>query len=257
MENRWSIVLLAFLAGSFAGGIAKLIVYRAPTELPLLKGSFKCPECRRDLSVKDRIPLLAYLLGRGRRQCGHIISVRDPLIELIVGASWALSVSLLGQRPELPAFLAFMATLVTLSAIDLEHRRIPNRVLGPMAILAIALLSGAAIFDDRLEVLWGAVLGGLVYFVPMLLLALIIPSSMGMGDVKLAGYLGMHLGWFSLKHVLVGAFLGFLIGALIGVGLMIVGKKGRKDYVPFGPSMALGGALTVLLGTSVPGGLVG
>lgn len=217
LETRWPILLLAFAAGSLAGSVAKLIVSRAPTELP----------------------------------------VRDLFIELTVAVTWLLTVARMGLRPDLPPFLAFMTTLVILSAVDLEHRRIPNRILGPMAIVAIVLLSAAAITYGRPELMTRTGLGALAYFGPMLLLGLIIPSSMGMGDIKLAGYLGLHLGWFSLTHVLVGAFLGFLVGAVIGVGLMIAGKKGRKDYVPFGPSMALGAAFMVLVGGSLPVNLTG
>jgi leader peptidase (prepilin peptidase) / N-methyltransferase len=257
LENRWLVLLLAFLAGSLAGSIAKLIVYRAPTNLPLLKGGYKCPECGEGLALRDAVPVLSYLLGHGRRKCGHAISVREPLIELIVAVSWALTVARLGLGPELPAFLVFMTTLVILAAVDLEHRRIPNRILGPMAIVAIVLLSIAAMVQGRPEILRRSAFGALAYFAPMLLLGLVIPSSMGMGDIKLAGYLGLHLGWFSMQRVLTGAFLGFLIGAVIGVGLMAAGKKGRKDYVPFGPSMALGAAIAVLMGGSLPGGLVG
>lgn len=247
---------IALVAGSAAGMLSRLIVYRAPTELPLLKGGRKCPECGRDPGLVERIPILSYVLRRGRRPCGHKIRLRDPLIELTVAVAWVLTVARLGLEPELPAFLAFMTTLVILSAVDLEHRRILNRVLGPMAIVALVSLPAAALIEGRPAIIGRSALGALAYFAPMLLLGLVIPSSMGMGDIKLAGYLGFHLGWFSLPHVLLGAFVGFLIGAVTGIGLVIAGKKGRKDYVPFGPSMALGAAIVVLMGT-LPSALSG
>ncbi len=245
VESRWPVLVLAFVAGAIAGSIAKLIVYRAPAGLPFLRGITKCPQCGRDLTLMEGIPLLSYRLGLKGWRCGHINSIHDLLIELIVAVSWVLTVARVGLRSELPAFLAFVTTLVILSAVDLEHRRILNRILGPMAIVAIVLLLGAAVVEGRPEALGRSALGALAYFAPMLLLGLLIPSSMGMGDIKLAGYLGLHLGWFSMKHVLVGAFLGFLIGAAIGVTLMVAGKKSRKDYVPFGPSMALGAGATI------------
>jgi leader peptidase (prepilin peptidase) / N-methyltransferase len=92
-------------------------------------------------------------------------------------------------------------------------------------------------------------IGGLSYAVPMFILGVVAPGSMGMGDVKLAAYLGAHLAWLSLSHVLVGAFLGFLIGAILGLLLIALRRKGRKDTLPFGPSMAIGAFLILFVGS--------
>jgi leader peptidase (prepilin peptidase)/N-methyltransferase len=135
------------------------------------------------------------------------------------------------------------------SAVDLDERRIPNKILAPAGGLAAVLLVGAALLEGEPGLIVRMVVAGLGYAVPMFLLGVIAPGSMGMGDVKLAAYLGAHLSWLSGSHVLVGAFLGFLIGAVLGLLLMALGRKGRKDTLPFGPSMALGAFLVIFVGT--------
>jgi leader peptidase (prepilin peptidase)/N-methyltransferase len=248
-ETRVPILLLAFLMGLAVGSVATMLVYRGPTEEPMFKALFTCPECGRALAWRDRVAILSLLPGwRKVRTCGHRIRRRDAVVELVVALFWVLATARFGLSPVLPAFLAFLTTLVVLSAVDLEHRRILNRVLAPMTLVALLLLTAGAVAEGRPSVLVDSAKGALVYLVPMLALGLLIPESMGMGDIKLAGYLGLHLGWFSLAHVLFGAFLGFFIGAVIGVSLMIAGRKGRKETIPFGPSMAAGAAILVLIG---------
>ena len=156
-----------------------------------------------------------------------------------------------GLVAELPAFLAMGTALIILSAIDFEHRRLPNKILGPAAIVSLGLLTLAAgLTSDWERFLFGLV-GGLAYALPLFLLAVAVPKGMGGGDIKLAAYLGLHLGWLGLAHVGVGAILGFLFGAVAGVALIAAGKKGRKDPIPFGPFMALGALVAVFFGEPI------
>jgi leader peptidase (prepilin peptidase)/N-methyltransferase len=170
------------------------------------------------------------------------------LIEFAVGSVWLLLSLRFGLAPVLPAFLAMGTTVVILSAIDLEHRRIPNRVLAPASILACLLLVGAAVISSDYRSLGNGALGALLYGLPLLAIALFAPGGMGGGDVKLALYLGAHLGWLSLPHVAVGAFLAFLMGGTVGLGLLVARRKGRKDLIPFGPFMAAGALVATLSG---------
>lgn len=245
------LVLLAFaLGGLLAGAFANVVVHRDRARVPLFTGRFVCPECGKPSPFYERIPVLSYVLGGGkRRRCGHKIRIRDPLVEVVMAVSWVLLAARFGLEPILPAFLALAFTLVTISAVDLDERRIPNKVLAPMGVLAAILLGGATLIDGEPSVIGRMLLGGVGYAVPMFLLGVVVPGSMGMGDVKLAAYLGAHLAWLSLPHVLVGAFLGFLIGAVLGLLLIAVRKKGRKDTLPFGPSMALGAFLILFVGS--------
>lgn len=213
-----------FLAGLAVAVLANLVIQRVPAGLALWGPPG--PE-------RERRP----------------ISLRSLLVGLAMGLVWAAVALRFGWRPELAAFLAFGTVLVILSAIDLEHHRLPNRVLSPASMLAAVLLGVAALAGGA----WGSLLAGgigaLAYGVPILALALIAPGDMGAGDIKFAGYLGFHLGWLGLSQVLAGMLLGFLAGGLVGAALLVTRRKKGKDPIPFGPFMALG-ALTVVLGVN-------
>ena len=213
-----------------------------------------CPNCGRSIAWFENIPVLSYVALRGRcKGCSLPISVRYPLVEALAGAACVIVAIRIGLKPELPAFLMFVITLIILSAIDLEHRRIPNKVLGPASAVGAAMLGVGAVVSGSPASLARVGLGALAYGVPMLLIALAVPRGMGMGDVKLAAYLGGHLGWSGLLHVLVGAFLGFFLGSFLGVVLIALGRKTRKDGIPFGPSMAAGAVGALLWGTPIIG----
>ena len=249
LETRPLVLLFFFLAGLAAGSLAVVVIHRDRARLPLLKGALQCPVCSAPAPWTERIPLVSYLAGRGlRKGCGCKIRIRDPLVELAIGLAWALVAARIGLSWVLPAFLAYATTLIVLSAVDFDERRIPNKVLGPMSIVGALLLTIAVLAAGDPRTLVRLAIGAIAYALPMLVLGLIAPGAMGMGDIKLAGYIGMHLAWLSLIHVLAGAFLAFLIGAIVGLTLVALRKKGRKDTVPFGPSMALGGFLPLFLG---------
>jgi len=154
----------------------------------------------------------------------------------------------IGLHPELPAYLAFATALVILSAIDIEHHRLPNKILGPASILGAVLFVVAAAITGKWVNLEYAALGAVFYGLPMLLIGLAAPSAMGGGDVKFAPYLGFHLGWLGLRLVLAGGLLGLVAGGLGGAAALLVGGKGMKDPIPFGPFMAAGALLAILLG---------
>ncbi|MEX2586507.1 MAG: A24 family peptidase [Actinomycetota bacterium] len=241
-------VLLVF--GLIAGAFATVVVHRDSARVSLFTGPLMCPSCGDPAPWYQRIPVFSYVAGRGkRRACGCAIRVRDPLLELALGVAWAALGARIGLQWILPALLLYAFTLVTVSAVDLDERRIPNKVMAPMSVAGIVLVLLAALMEQRLDVVPQLAIGAAGYAAPLFVLGIAAPGSMGMGDVKLAAYMGLHLAWFSLSHVLVGAILGFIIGALLGLTLIVLGKKGRKDTVPFGPSIALGGLLVLFVGS--------
>lgn len=247
----WYLAASAFVLGTVVGSFANVVIYRLPKDLSL-GGRSACPHCGNQIAWYDNIPLVSYLVLRGRcRVCRAPIGLRYPLVELVVGLLWLLFVWRLGFRPILPALLAFASTLVILSAIDLEHHRLPNKILFPAALVAIVLLVIGAVAQNDWQRLLESGLGALAYGVPILAVGLAFPAGMGGGDIKLAAYLGLHLGWFGLWHVLVGALLGILLGGLSGTALLLFGIKGRKDPIPFGPFMALGAIVSVLAGSKI------
>lgn len=248
----WYLAVAAFVAGSGFGSFATVAIHRIPLGRSVVRPRSACPQCGTPIAAFDNVPLISYLLLRGRcRHCRAPIPLRYPAVELATGAVWVLVLRRIGLAADLPAFLAFGTALVILSAIDLEHRRLPNRVLGPAALLAVLVLSAAAALTRDWRPLLGAAAGALAYGLPILAIGLAVPSGMGGGDVKLAGYLGLHLGWLGLGHVLVGALSGFLLGGVAGVVLLATGRKGRKDPIPFGPFMAAGALAAVAAGPQV------
>jgi leader peptidase (prepilin peptidase)/N-methyltransferase len=148
----------------------------------------------------------------------------------------------------LPAFLVATAGLVALSAIDFEHFLLPNRIVYPLAIATLALLALAAAGDHAWGAFGRALLGGVAAMLAFGLLHLVSPRSMGFGDVKLAFVLGLALGWLGWGELLLGLFCGFLAGAVVGMALIVLRHRGRKDHLPFGPFLAFGTLVVLLWG---------
>jgi leader peptidase (prepilin peptidase)/N-methyltransferase len=245
-------LVLAFVFGLAFGSFANVAVYRVPRGFSVVSPGSLCPGCEQPIGWYDNIPVVSYLILRAKcRSCGVRISARYPLVEVATGLVWVAILWRVGLHPELPGFLIFATSLVILSAIDMEHHRLPNKVLGPAAIAAAVLFVGAAAISGRWINLEHAALGAVFYGLPMLILGLAAPSAMGGGDVKFAPYLGFHLGWLGLRVVLAGGLLGLLAGGLGGAAALLIGGKGMKDPIPFGPFMALGALAAMLLGPSL------
>jgi len=245
-------LVLASVFGIAFGSFANVAVYRIPRGFSVVSPGSLCPACETPIRWFDNIPVVSFIVLRARcRACGKAISVRYPLVEVGVGLVWVAIVARIGIHPELAGFLAFGTALVVLSAIDIEHHRLPNKVLGPTSILAAVLFAGAAAIGGRWVNLEHAALGAVFYGLPMLVLGLAAPSAMGGGDVKFAPYLGFHLGWLGLRVVLAGGLLGLVAGGLGGAAALLIGGKGMKDPIPFGPFMAVGALVAMLLGPSI------
>jgi leader peptidase (prepilin peptidase)/N-methyltransferase len=193
--------------------------------------------------------VLSWLLLRGKcRDCGAAISARYLFVELLTAAIFALLAWEIGPSWELPAFLYLGAVGVALALIDIDVKRLPNVIVLPSYFVAAALLLlPAAIYGDWSSYL-RALLGMAALFAFYFVLALIYPSGMGFGDVKLAGVLGMYLGWLGWGELLVGAFLGFLLGGVVGGGMMLTRRATRKSAIPFGPFMLLGALIAIVVG---------
>jgi leader peptidase (prepilin peptidase)/N-methyltransferase len=189
--------------------------------------------------------VLSWLLLRGRcRDCGEPISARYPIVEAATGLLWVASALIVGVDEDLPIALALVTLLVPIFLIDLDHRIIPNVIVVPAAVLAIVLVAVRHPSDLPEHLLAGA--GAFTF---LLLAALAYPGGMGMGDVKLAGVLGLFLG----VEVIPGLLLAFLLGTL--VGLVVIARKGaregRKTAVPFGPFLAVGAVVALWVGTDL------
>ena len=195
--------------------------------------------------VVERVPEREPLNGWSRRD---LLPARAAVL---AGVTVALFVGLAVRYHDswvLPAFLALAAGLVALSVIDLEHFLLPNRIVYPLAVTTVALLALAAVGDDAWPSFGRALLGGALATLALGGLHLLSPRSMGFGDVKLAFVLGLVLGWLGWGELVLGLFCGFLAGALVGLALIVVRHRGRKDHLPFGPFLAFGTMVVLLWG---------
>ena len=230
--------------GAAVGSFLNVVAWRLPRGESLVRPRSRCPECERQIAAYDNVPVLSWLVLRGRcRQCGAQISIRYPLVELVTAAAFAGIVAARGFDDGLLLELPFAALLIAVAAIDLEHRIVPNRLVVPAAVWALA----AAVLVDPSD-LPELLIGGAAAFMGLLLAALAYPAGMGMGDVKLAGVMGLYLG----VSVAPALLIAFAAGALVGVAIIArEGSGGRKRGVPFAPFLALGGLVGVLAGSEL------
>ncbi len=172
-------------------------------------------------------------------------AVRRSLLAVGTAVLFGLTAWRFGASAELPAYLVLAAAAVLLAVVDLRHRLLPNRVVGPALLAGVLLLTAAAAVDGRWADLLRSGLGAAVLFTAFLLLALISPAALGMGDVKLAALLGLYLGWLGWDAVLLGGVAGFVVQAVISLVLLASRRIGLREELPFGPAMLLGAALAI------------
>jgi leader peptidase (prepilin peptidase)/N-methyltransferase len=237
---------IAFVGGMLFGSFASVVAHRVPRGESFATGRSRCPGCGHQIAAYDNVPVLSWLALRGRcRNCGQRISARYPLAELAMALLFTATVVVLGtdDLAELALGLIFCAVLVTVTLTDLEQRVIPNAILGAAALAAVVIVAATdpASFPERAIAAAGA--GGF-----LLLAALAYPRGMGMGDVKLAAVMGLFLG----REVVPAMFVAIVAGALVGLALMARhGSGARKQAVPFGPFLALGGVVGLLAGNEI------
>jgi leader peptidase (prepilin peptidase)/N-methyltransferase len=243
---------LTALLGLFVGSFLNVVIHRVPRDESVVRPRSRCPGCGTQLAEYDNIPIVSWLILRGRcRTCREPISIRYPVVEALTATVFGLLAWHFGWVWVLPAFLYLGGVGIALAAIDIDTQRLPDVLVKPSYAVAAVLLGGATALDRDWHALERVALGGLALWAFYLLLLLVYPRGMGWGDVKLAGVLGMYLGWLGWGALVVGGFLGFLLGGLIGVSLMVAGRAGRKTKIPYGPYMILGTFLAVFYGQSL------
>jgi leader peptidase (prepilin peptidase)/N-methyltransferase len=234
--------LLAFVGGLLVGSFITVVAHRVPRNESIVGPRSRCPGCGTQIAAYDNVPIVSWLVLRGRaRCCGASISARYPLTELAVGILYALTVIVLwGDATEVVEGLVFVPVLVAVTLTDLERRIIPNKILLVGGILAVVV---AAVGDPGglpIRLIAGAGAGGLLF-----LAALAYPRGMGLGDVKLAATMGLFLG----RNVIPAMFVALLTGSAVGIAIIARhGPEARKRAIPFGPFLAFGGVVGLLLG---------
>ena len=233
----------AALFGLLVGSFLNVVAWRLPRGESLIAPGSHCPGCEAPVKPYDNVPVISWLLLRGRcRGCGERISARYPLVEGVTALLWAAVVAVAWGEPERIALgIALVTLLVPVTLIDLEHKIIPNKLTGPFAVLAIALGVALAPQDVPEQLIAGAAAGGFLFAA-----ALANPRGMGMGDVKLAAVLGLYLG-----KAVAPAMMVALVAGVLG-GLAVMARKGvadgRRTRVPFGPFLALGAVVGFVVG---------
>ena len=248
--TAWAYVAIGLL-GLVVGSFLNVVIYRVPRGESLINPGSRCPSCGTAIRPWHNVPVVGWLVLRGRcAACGAPIGVRYPLVEAGTAVLWvalALRLDSLGRLSALPAYLYFGAIGIALAAIDLDHRRLPNVIVLPSYPVLGVLLGASAWWQHDWSAFLRAVLGGVALYGFYFAIRFAYPAGMGFGDVKLAGLIGAVLGYLAWSTVVVGAFLGFLLGALVGVAVISLGRGGRKTAVPFGPFMITGALLAVFV----------
>ena len=234
------ILLVAALFGLVVGSFLNVLIHRIPLKESAVWPNSHCPACGKKIRPRDNIPLLSYLMLHGRcRDCGARIPVRYPAVEALTGLLFGAAALEFGWDLRLIAAMVFIAALISLAGTDLEHRLLPNVIVGPAALVGfvLSILANPGLW-------WTYPMSALTVAGVLFVLALVYPGGMGMGDVKMGGMLGAFLG----PYAAIAVFIGALAGAVTGGFLMATGKKQRQNDLPFGVFMALGGILTLFFG---------
>jgi len=255
----WSVVAGVF--GLAVGSFLNVVIYRVPRGESVVSPPSRCPSCGTAISPRHNLPVIGWLVLHGRcYDCKAPISKRYPLVEATTGVLFAaLTWRLLAlDLPwALPAYLYLAAAGIALSMIDIDVKRLPNAILLPSYAVVAVLLTVAAAGTGDWWPLGRAAIGAAGLFAFYFGLAFAYPAGMGFGDVKLAGVLGALMGYLSWSAPIVGTFGAFLLGAIVGVALILTSRGGRKTAIPFGPFMIAAALITVFASGWLADGLPG
>ena len=241
-EVAWAVAAGAF--GLAVGSFLNVVIYRVPSGESVVSPPSKCPSCGSPIRPWHNVPVLGWLLLHGTcHDCRAPISVRYPLVEagtglLFAAVTWRLLA--LDMPWALPAYLYLAAAGIALAMIDIDVKRLPNAIVLPSYPVVAVLITVAALGADEWWALARAAVGAAALFAFYFAIVLAVPAGMGFGDAKLAGVLGALMGYLSWSALIVATFGAFLLGAIVGVTLMVVGRAGRKTAIPFGPFMIAG-----------------
>jgi len=264
--------VLVTLVGAFGlliGSFLNVVVYRVPAKQSIVSPPSACPNCGTPIRRRDNIPVLSWLILRGKcRDCQTPISRRYPLIELATGVFFAAVTTwfvfgwfptatvvstgqYIGAALLLVAYLYLAAVSVALTLIDFDHHLLPNSIVLPSFLVGAVLLAASAVLTSNYGALLSAAIGAAAMFGFYFLLALVYPRGMGMGDVKLAGVLGLFLGFLGWQTLVVGVFAAFFLGGIYSIALVLMRRASGATAIPFGPWMLLGAWVGIGFGTAM------
>ncbi|MBE7194930.1 MAG: prepilin peptidase [Gordonia polyisoprenivorans] len=258
----------AALLGVSIGSFLNVVAYRVPAGLSVVRPASACPGCGHAIAGRDNIPVLSWLMLRGRcRECRMRISARYPAIEILTGLAFLAvtlvvvpemltapdAASAVATGIRLVALLYLAAISIALAAIDIDVHRLPDRIVLPSIVVALVLLGASCLVENDAAAALRMVIGGAASFVFYFALAFAKPGGMGLGDVKLAGLLGLYLGCLGWAQLAVGVLAAFVLGGIVGIVLLATRRVRRGGGIPFGPWMLAGAWLGIFIGVPLAG----
>lgn len=245
------VVVGSGMLGLAIGSFLNVVIHRAPLHQSIVTPGSRCPACRTPLRGRDNVPVASWVVLRGRcRYCAHPIPARYPLVEMGTAALFVALALRFGASWVLPAYAMGFASLLALSVIDLDHGLRPARIAYPALALTGALLLVAASAEDRWDDLRHAVAGGIAVAALLGVLRLVRPQGADAGDVPLALLVGAPLGFLGVAHVVVGVVAGAVLRVAVGAALRTTARGDDREPVAYGPFLALGALVTVLVGAA-------
>lgn len=242
-------VVLIFILGLIVGSFSNVCIYRIPRNESIIYPASHCPKCRSNISPKDNIPLFSYILLKGRcRNCKSKISIQYPIVELLTGLTYLIIYLAYGLSVQTLIYIILSSALIIIAFIDLHEQVIPEVISLPGMVIGL-ILGFFVPYISFINSALGIVIGGGIILVIRLAGSLIFKKeSMGIGDIELAAMIGAFLGW---RYIMISLFLGFFLGALAGILLILSKIKSREDVIPFGPFIVLGSFITLLWGEKI------
>ena len=241
--------VLIFILGLIVGSFSNVCIYRIPRNESIIFPASHCPKCRSNIKPIDNIPLLSFILLKGRcRNCKSKISIQYPVVELITGLIYLIIYLIYGLSIQSLIYIILSSALIIIAFIDLNEQIVPDVISLPGIVIGFILsffVPYISFVNSALGVFVG---GGIILGIGLAGSALFKREAMGGGDVKLAAMIGAFLGW---RYIIISLFLGFFTGALAGIILILSKIKSREDAVPFGPFIVLGSIITLLWGEKI------
>ena len=243
------LVIGCAVLGLAIGSFLNVVIYRVPRGQSIVAPPSACPDCGTPITVRDNIPIVSWLILKGHcRVCHAPISPRYPLVEISTAAVFASVAARLGANWALPAFLVVFAGLLALAWIDVEFLLLPRSIVFPVLIPEVAGLILAAGMAGSWSRLTTALACGAGWFLFFFIINKTNSQWLGYGDVRLSLVLGLALGWLGVRYVILGFFLANLVGAIVGITLIVMKRATRNQQIPYGLFLALGAFLAVIAG---------
>jgi len=242
-------VVLIFILGLIVGSFSNVCIYRIPRNESIVYPASHCPKCHSNISPKDNIPLLSYILLKGRcRNCKSKISIQYPIVELLTGLIYLIIYLIYGLSIQTLIYIILSSALIIIAFIDLNEQIVPDVISLPGIVIGSIISSFVtyiSFINSALGILAG---GGIILTIGLAGSVIFKKEAMGGGDVKLVAMIGAFLGW---RYIIISLFLGFFLGALAGIILILSKIKSREDVIPFGPFIVLGSLITLLWGEKI------